>query len=269
MLGYYEIRRDEMNRTVAWRVEDNHFIAHFHSTVELMYVEEGVLCALQDGVSTLVPEGHLIVNSSYMVHSCYTPEHSRIIVATIPLSTVPSVRALLTQHSFAKGIVDASGMAECRHIMRMMSDPALSANERFVNSLGEAILALLIERIGLKENVSDAESDLIKRILSYLQEHAPEPITVAKAAAHFGYSVGRFSHIFNQRIGCSFTRYLNSLRCRMAQSRLKSGDEPLADIAEACGFASLRTFYRVYKECVGLTPRRDAAPIALHAQKKS
>ena len=50
------------------------------------------------------------------------------------------------------------------------------------------------------QNAADAEGDLMKRILIYLEDHAAEPITVADAAAHFGYSVGRFSHLFNERI---------------------------------------------------------------------
>ncbi len=258
MNEFYELNRDETHRVSAWRTADNQYFAHFHSTIELVYVESGVLCVMQDGRVSMVPKGYLIVNSSYVVHSYSTPESSSIIVATIPLSAAPSLRSLLGQRSFTQGIVDVRGIAECRRIMRMMSDPAHAENERFVNSLGEALLSLLIEKIGLRENVADAENDLIKRVLSYLQNHAAEPITVATVAAHFGYSAGRFSHIFNQRVGCSFPRYLSSLRCRMAQRLLENGGMPLIDVANACGFASLRTFHRVYKAQVGHTPAGGA-----------
>ncbi|MEG0049991.1 MAG: AraC family transcriptional regulator [Clostridia bacterium] len=257
MLDFYELARDETHRTMAWHIDNNQYFAHFHSTIELIYVESGVLCAMQDGVVHLVEQDHLIVNSCYMLHSYSTPEYSRIIVVTIPLSTVPALRALLTQHSFLKGIVNASGMEECRAILRMMADPAHAENSCFVNSLGSALLSLLIEKIGLQENVSDAETDLIKRILSYLQEHAQEAMDVETAAAHFGYSAGRFSHIFNQSIGCSFTRYVSSMRCRMAQRMLEAEDLPLTEVASACGFSSLRTFHRVYKAYVGHTPRGE------------
>lgn len=255
MQRFYELSRDETPRAQAWYIDNNQYLAHFHSTIELVYVEEGELCAMQDGISTLVPAGGLIVNSSYLLHSYSTPERSRIIVATIPLSTVPALRTLLTQNSFAKGIVDARRLKECRRILRMMADNANRENVYFVNSLGEALLAFLIDKVGLKENTSDAEGGLMKRILIYLQEHAAEPLTVGEAAAHFGYSAGRFSHIFNARVGCSFTRYLNSLRCGMARRMLAEGDIPLIDVATACGFSSLRTFHRVYKDFTGQTPR--------------
>lgn len=257
MQRFYELSRDETPRTQAWYIDNNQYLAHFHSTIELVYVEDGALYVMQDGASALVPKGNLIVNSSYMLHSYSTPQRSRIIVVTIPLSTVPTLRTLLAQNSFAKGVVDVRRMPECRRILQMMTSPENRANVRFINSLGEALLALLIDKVGLKETTS--ESDLLKKILIYLQEHAAEPLTVGEAAAHFGYSVGRFSHIFNERIGCSFTRYLNSLRCGMARRMLAEGTSSLIDVATACGFSSLRTFHRVYKAYAGQTPRAEAS----------
>jgi len=255
MQRYYELSRDNTLRTMAWYVDNDHFLAHFHSTIELALVEEGQITVIQDGAVTTVGPDTLIVNSSYMLHSYATPEHSRIIVATIPLNAVPALRSQLSQHSFARSIVDARKMKECRRILRMMANPANQPNEVFVNAMGEALLAFLIDKIGLRENTADAEGDLMKRILIYLEDHAAEPITVADAAAHFGYSVGRFSHLFNERIGCPFPRYVNSLRCTRAQEMLSRSSMPLIDVATACGFSSLRTFHRVYKEFTGNTPR--------------
>lgn len=256
MQQVYELTRDETPRAVAWHINNNHFHAHFHSTIELVYVEEGVLAAMQDSVTTLVPAGHLIVNSSYMVHSYDTPESSRIIVCTIPLSAAPSLRTQLSRKRFAKSIVDVSGMKECRHLLGMMADPANEHNTIFMNAMAEALLAFLTERIGLIDNVSDDdENNLIKRILIHLQDHASEPISLSQVASAFGYSAGRFSHIFNERIGCSFTRYINNLRCYKARRMLAESDLPLIEIATACGFSSMRTFHRVYKDFTGETPR--------------
>ena len=112
MQQIYELSRDETPRATAWHISNNHFHAHFHSTVELVYVENGVLAALQDGVTTLVPAGHLIVNSSYVVHGYETPESSRIIVCTIPLSAVPALQGQLSRSRFARSIVEVRGMKE-------------------------------------------------------------------------------------------------------------------------------------------------------------
>ena len=255
MQQVYELSRDETPRVTAWHKDDNHFHAHFHSTIELVYVENGQLSVMQDGVTTLVSAGWLIVNSSYMVHSYATPESSRIIVCTVPLSAVPALRGQLSRSRFAQSIVDVRSMKECKKILMMMADPANENSTLFLNAMAEALLALLVERVGLTENTADDETDLIKRILIHLQEHAADPINVAQTAARFGYSAGRFSHIFNERIGCSFPRYVNNLRCHNAKRMLAESDISLIDAATACGFSSLRTFHRVYKAVTGETPR--------------
>ncbi len=239
---------------MAWRASNNRYFAHFHSTVELVYVEDGVLLAMQDGVSTPVGRGQLIVNSSYIVHSYATPESSRELIATIPLSVVPALQSQLVHSRFRSGIADMGGTPECRRILSMMASPAHADNERFVNSLGEALLSLLIETIGLSERSGDAKSGLVQRILLYVQTHVAEPLSVASVASAFGYSEGRFSHLFNEQVGCSFTQYVNSLRCQMARRMLAAEDRPLIDVAAACGFASMRTFHRVYREFTGETP---------------
>lgn len=160
----YELTRDETHRASAWRAKNNSYFAHFHSTIELAYVESGVLCVIQDGVSTPVPSGHLIVNSSYVVHSYLSPESSDAIIATIPLSVVPSLQAQLSSSRFQSGVLDVRNLAECPCILNMMASPENDGNERFVNCLAEALLALLIDRIGLLPNTSDASGGLIQRV---------------------------------------------------------------------------------------------------------
>ncbi len=250
----YELTRDETHRASAWRAKNNSYFAHFHSTIELAYVESGVLCVIQDGVSTPVPSGHLIVNSSYVVHSYLSPESSDAIIATIPLSVVPSLQAQLSSSRFQSGVLDVRNLAECPCILNMMASPENDGNERFVNCLAEALLALLIDRIGLLPNTSDASGGLIQRILLYVERHATQPLSVASTAAAFGYSEGRFSHLWGEQVGCSFSKYVSSLRCQMARRMLESGDRPLIDVANACGFSSMRTFHRVYKAYIGETP---------------
>ncbi|MDD3334722.1 MAG: AraC family transcriptional regulator [Eubacteriales bacterium] len=255
MEEYYELHRDEMNRTYGWHSTNDYCVAHFHSSIEMLYVESGSIVALQNGVSYHVLPGHMIVNSCYDIHSYLTPEHSRSMIVIIPLATVPALGQQLEHNHFAKSDVDLRQLPEVVQLMKMLSEPANRDQLCYMNSLGQAALALLIARIGLVPNEINAEANLIKRILKYLQAHKEEPLTVTSVAAHFGYSAGRFSHIFNERVGCPLTRYVNNLRCRNAQQLMQTSDAPLTEIAELCGFSSIRTFHRVYREVIGETPR--------------
>lgn len=252
---FYELARDQRMEAQVWHALNNQAMVHFHGAVELILVEEGALMAIQEGKSRLVSTGEIIVNSSYMIHGYTTPDYAKTIVATIPLATVPSLQNALSQKKFAAEILGAEEAAECARLLQLAAEPAHERNPFYMNGLNLAVLALLIEKIGLKEKAPSAESDLVREILIYLQDHFAEELTVAGTAARFGYSAGRFSHIFNARVGCSFTRYINGLRCRMAEKLLRESGLPLTDVASACGFSSLRTFHRVYREYAGHTPR--------------
>lgn len=256
-LRLYERDRDGMLDAMAWQQEDNQVIPHFHNPVEVIYVEDGELLVTQNGVQSRTEKGQIIVNSCYMVHGYATAKHSRTLVAMLPPGIAPGIRSALVKGHFVRGILSAGEIPECYPLLQMMLRP--SQSPCYVNGLGQAVLALLVEKIGLKENAANGESDLLRRILEYVQAHAAEPISVADTAAYFGYSAGRFSHIFNQQVGCSFTTYVNGIRCMTAHRLLAEGGQSLIDVANACGFSSLRTFHRVYKAFAGETPRAAAS----------
>ena len=73
-------------------------------------------------------------------------------------------------------------------------------------------------------------------------------------ARHFGYSRSRFSRLFHDHLGCSMIEYLSVLRCREAAQLLLESDMTMLDIAMKVGFECLRTFYRAFKACYGVTP---------------
>ncbi|WP_312017046.1 helix-turn-helix transcriptional regulator [Bradyrhizobium jicamae] len=91
-------------------------------------------------------------------------------------------------------------------------------------------------------------------------------LSPAMIAALLGVSV-RHVHMLFETTGKSFSHTVIALR--MAESRRllrETPPRPIAEIAHACGFGSLATFYRVFNASMGLTPRefraqRDTDPL--------
>ena len=67
-------------------------------------------------------------------------------------------------------------------------------------------------------------------------------------------SASRFSHLFNQNIGCNLPRYLNILRTGQAVHLIRYEHYSAVDAAAACGYRSMRSFYRVFRQIYGMTP---------------
>lgn len=95
-------------------------------------------------------------------------------------------------------------------------------------------------------------SEKIVRLLEYLQHHYAENITLEEAARQTALSKFYFTRIFKQQTGQTFYDYLSFLRIQAAESYLKDTSTPIADIAAACGYASVSSFnrtFRRYREC--------------------
>ncbi len=255
MQGYYENHRDDMANAQAWYKRDDRCTPHFHNSVELVYVLEGVLKATLDGEALLVPAGSLLLNSSYTVHSYETPESCYSVIVIIPAGVVPSVRQMMNRQSFAARVFPDDAAGTFRTLFRMMADHG-DKNPLALKGLCYAALGLLIERVGLAEARQSGRAAFLRDVLDYLQQRHTEPLSVQKVADHFGYSRSRFSRIFNEHLGYPLVEYVNSLRCRHAAQLLREGDLPVTEIAMAVGFDSLRTFYRAFQKQYKLTPNR-------------
>ena len=63
------------------------------------------------------------------------------------------------------------------------------------------------------------------------------------------------SHIINKKLGMNFNDYINSIRVSNACIHLVQSNMSVAEISEAVGFNTVRTFNRAFAKQTGLSPR--------------
>lgn len=117
-----------------------------------------------------------------------------------------------------------------------------------------APLASLSQRSG---SAPSAEQDRrVGRVIEWVHRHLAQELTVEAAARLVHVSPAAFSRYFKREVGKSFTQYINDLRCSEACLRLRASDQPVARIAQECGFATMSHFNRQFSLRTGLTPRQ-------------
>ncbi|WP_020620767.1 response regulator transcription factor [Paenibacillus daejeonensis] len=94
----------------------------------------------------------------------------------------------------------------------------------------------------------------IAKIVQRLHENLNEPFKLEELAASINYSVPYFSSMFKKTTGESFVQYLNKLRLEKAKLLLLTTDRKTFEIAEDIGFENYRSFNRLFKQAIGLTP---------------
>jgi AraC-like DNA-binding protein len=115
----------------------------------------------------------------------------------------------------------------------------------------------------------------VDRVLNWIESHLADELTVENAAAVVHVSPPAFGRFFRREVGKSFTAYVNDARCGWAALRLIQGPEPIAQIAQACGFPTLSNFGEQFRRRYGMSPRdfragrADAAPGQLPSEDKA
>lgn len=105
---------------------------------------------------------------------------------------------------------------------------------------------------------------LHRDIADWIAENYADPeLNAAMAADHFSMTPAEFSKYFKQKEGDTPSHFITSMRLSKAKEELLKG-KTVEEVSAACGFASKRTFLRVFKQYEGVTPSqyRD-----LHAEE--
>lgn len=148
-------------------------------------------------------------------------------------------------------------------------DPAMHHLLRFIDLRGgldphtEALLASSTFQM-LGEPDQNALPTALRQALRFLESSLRHPITVGQIAAECGVSESVLYALFRDWIGAGPMAHMTDLRMRHAKAALRSGDQPIARIAQECGYADQTAFTRVFRRKTGKTPAafRRAGPVS-------
>lgn len=95
----------------------------------------------------------------------------------------------------------------------------------------------------------------VRRAISYMETHAPEPITIDDIAEAAGMSTRGLQAAFRRALGTTPTDYLRGVRLAGAHAELiEGGSLPVAEIARRWGFPHASRFAAQYRARYGRTP---------------
>lgn len=106
--------------------------------------------------------------------------------------------------------------------------------------------------------------EAVRRYVEGLAREFFEPGDIDHAAARLGLSRRRFTQLFREAAGSSWSDYVAGLRIDHARHLLRSTPRSVMAIAFECGYEDLSSFYRAFKGRAGMPPsewrRRHAQP---------
>jgi AraC-like DNA-binding protein len=263
---------------MATIAKDLQFLAHWHDDIEMLLVESGSIVVGVNRETKRLGKGDFVALGSRDIHYYErTEEGSRTILVVLKSELVsrtgqwPS-RGALAAHFATKerspSLAEATRPLMTGILEEMKTRKA--AYEGLVRGRAAELCALAERELGLSlgsEGGGESRGSLpsLRRMqlaIDYLYENYAYPIGLEDAARAAALSPTYFSRVFSRTVGTSFRAFLNGIRVERACELMAKEEARLSDIALDCGFESVRSFNRAFREL------RGQAPSALRAKAR-
>jgi len=108
-----------------------------------------------------------------------------------------------------------------------------------------------------KEHVSsrmEAKSPRVSRAIKIMEKHIESPLSVGDIAQLTGISQRQLERDFKEVMNITVAKHYSSLRTAAARRLIQETKLSITEISVRCGFSSLASLIRVYKQAYGCTP---------------
>ena len=245
---------------------------HYHDFHKLLFFLSGNVTYCIEGKSSQLTPGDLVLVRAGEVHRPVihdTTPYERMIIYVSPDFAVTSSdktiflnQCFLPDAAMPSNVLHLSGMKERRLLNTMMELVHSFSEDSFANEIYQNTLFLEfmihLNRAALSGTLQYEDSfqanEKILSVLTYMNEHLTEDITVDSLAEHFFTSRYYLMHSFKEQTGYTIGNYLSTKRLLFARDLISSGTA-VTDACFACGFHNYSTFLRAYKKQFGKSPR--------------
>ena len=246
------------------------YAQHFHSAVEVVIPLKGVVKVQAGDEAFDVQAGEIIMIPAGCSHDLHMGENSERELLLYEMNGVFTLKEFSVMRQMIAKPIYLTQEHPCRERVRALffeiiqvhrSDAYLRNMHNYAllleiyAILGEHYLttgATAAEMNNLQRQLSG--EDAFNRALDYLNKSYMDDVTLDSLAAYAGFSRYTLSRMFRQHTGFTFTQYLSQRRVEMAMELLSSTRMPVTQVALQCGFNSIATFNRVFREIKGCTP---------------
>lgn len=248
-----------------------------HDFWELLYVDDGKINAVVDGIGCMLEKGQVIFHQPMELHSHIANHQDTSNVAVVSFSCCSPLMEYFNKKIFSleKSSLKIFSLflAEARDALGQIpgeyeNKEALDFSRartgalqlmqcyltEFLFSLlrGERAAVSPVEHSPASRQM--AENSMVESMERYMQQHLRDTPSLPLLCDHFSMCRTGLCRIFKEENGTSPVHYWIALKIRAAKKMIRQGEENMTQIAEALGFSSIHHFSRMFKRFAGLSP---------------
>lgn len=259
----------EYSSLYIYNNNDATYPAHFHTHCEIMYVLDGEVDVMVDGVTYKAIRDEAIFIAPHQIHSFKSSHMISIFILFIELATFNDYAKRMAESLPASPIVHLelpeeveTVRAVLHYLWDLFQSPHAHVSQRprlkpervlTARSMVKAAIAIFMDHIEWSKKQS-VTPDIMRQILEYCAEHYKTDISIQSVADALDVSPHAVTRIFTANFHQNFRKYINSLRIDEAAHKLISSADSITQIAFSVGFDTLRTFNRAFLAERNVTP---------------
>ena len=242
---------------------------HLHKGFELTIVLRGELNAEIDDKNYVVGAGDALLITPFVTHAYRSAPDTVTFIAVFSGSYAEDVTRLVS------GKVPACptftpATETLGYLEKFMIFPGQATNARvFPNEKEFAVRVDKPDDLRLKAAIYAACADFFARstlirgrkdyslfrdMLDYIENNYTEDITLTGMADALGYDYRYLSRMFGKNFSAGFKTLVNQYRVDRAAALIRETTRSLSEIALVCGFQSIRSFNRAFRDITGRSP---------------
>ena len=228
-----------------------HTIPHVHREIELVYVLRGSVDVVVDGSPYVAQTGDCIMILPLQIHFYNSKTVASTVVVNFTGSLVSSFIAEIGNSTVDRNVFAPDRLTELLIQKYLVDgDPHTVYEQKCVLY---ATCNAMLKSVRLKPREYPEHAPAY-RVIRYVSDHYRENMSLQEISAALGYEYHYLSRMFNRITGSSFRDFLNCLRIEYARSMLRNTQTSVSQIALEAGYQNIRSFNRIFKEVIGLSP---------------
>lgn len=234
------------------------FLPHWHDSIEIHYVYQGVETLVVDSHQIPVESTDIVCISSEQIHwykNQYSHKYHTLIVHPYLLKNL--------------GFDPTDTLIPCfkdTYVTDLFNAIAQEDREKspyYEASIKAKVISLLVYLYrNYRKNKNDKltnyepeiQTEIVVKILKYIKKNYSSELTIAKIGNAVGLSTSYLCSCFQKSTKTTINKYINNLRCCKARSMLLAGSTSVTQVALQCGFNNMSYFSKTYSNIIGELP---------------
>jgi len=234
------------------------YISHYHEAIEIICVKSGTISVFSGAKEILLKKDDICFFMPGEIHGFKSTESNHLYVIKLDINSYVEKIDLGKIHLTENRVTVEN---QFYSVFKSLIDEMITEHtekkkgyEFAVRYCKNKIIAEILRNLEYDFVDTSKSIKLLTSVNNFLDAKYEQKIELDEVAAACHFSKFYFAHKLKKMTGMTFVQYLTAFRLEKAVLYLKNSDMTITEIAEVCGFGSLRSFNRTFVAAYKTTP---------------